>query len=167
MAKTINQGYTDTPISGVTTLTFPRAILNFDKDFRVKSNNNGKEIVLTNITSPVDRPENIRIAYSDVANIYSGTGIEPSVTSPTKRGVSILSQVTDVVSVRDDADADYRLDLPISCHLVIKVPASEFITAAQVKIAVGRLLSSLFDSGSITDSRLEAILRGSLVPTEL
>lgn len=167
MAKTINPGYTDTPISGVTTLSFPRGILNYEKDFRVKSNNNGKEVILTNITSPIDRPENIRVAYSDVANIYSGTGIEPSVTAPTKRGVSILTQVTDVLSVQDDTDADFRLDLPLSCHLVIKVPASEYVTAAQVKITVGRLLSSLFDSGSLTDSRLEAILRGSLVPTEL
>jgi hypothetical protein len=39
MAKVKSTGYTDTPISGVTTLTFPRAILNFEKDFRVKSNN--------------------------------------------------------------------------------------------------------------------------------
>jgi len=167
MAKVITQGFTDTPVSGVTALTLPRAILNFDKDFRVKSNNNGKEVVLTNITSPIDRPENIRLAYSDITNIYSGTGIEPSVTAPTKRGVSILSQITDVVSVTDDTDADFRLDLPLSMHLVIKVPASEYITSDQLQLTLGRLLSSLFDSGSQSGSRLEAIVRGSLVPTEL
>jgi len=168
MTKVINQGYTDTPVSGVTSLTFPRAVLNIDKDFRVKStNNNGKEVVLTNITSPIDRPENIRLAYTDIANIYSGTGVEPSVAAPTKRGISVLAQVTDVVSVTDDTDADFRVDLPISCHLVIKVPASEYINAAQVKTVLGRLLSSLYDTGATSDSRLEAILRGSLVPSEL
>jgi hypothetical protein len=167
MTKEIKAGYIDTPVSGVTTLTFPRAVLNLQKDFRVKSNNSGKEVVLTNITSPIDKPENIRLAYTDIANIYNGTGIEPSVAAPTKRGVSVLAQVTDVLSVTDTADADFRVDLPLSCHLVIKVPASEYVTATQVQAVVGRLLSSLFDTGSTTNSRLEAILRGSLVPSEL
>lgn len=167
MTKEIKSGYTDTPVSGVTELTFPRAVLNIQKDFRVKSNNNGKEIVLTNITSPIDRPENIRLAYSDVANIYSGTGIEPSVSAPTKRGVSVLAQVTDVLSVQDTTDADFRIDLPLSAHLVIKAPASEYVTADQVQVLIGRLLSSLFDTGVVTTSRLEAILRGSLAPSEL
>lgn len=167
MAKQKSMGYIDTPISGVTSLTFPRAVLNCAKDFRVKSNQPGKEVVLTNITSPIDRPERIRIAYSDLTNIYSGTGIDASVFAPTKRGVSVLAQVTDVISVTDDLNPDFRIDLPVSYHLVIKVPASEFITAADINTGIGRLLSSLFDSGVSTTSRLEAILRGSLVPTEL
>jgi hypothetical protein len=167
MAKVKSTGYTDTPISGVTTLTFPRAILNFEKDFRVKSNNTGKEVVLTNITSPVDRPEKIRIAYSDIANVYSGTGVEASVSAPTKRGVSILAQVTETISVTDSVDPDYRVDLPVSYHVVIKVPASEHITGSDIQLGLGRLLSSLFDGGVSTTSRLEAILRGSLVPSEL
>lgn len=167
MAKVVSAGYTDTPISGVTTLTFPRGILNFEKDFAVKSNQAGKEVVLTNITCAVDRPEKIRIAYSDVANVYSGTDIETSVLAPTKRGVSILAQVTEVLSVTDATDPEYRIDLPVSYHLVIKVPASEFITAATVQNGLGRLLSSLFDSGVTTTSRLEAILRGSLKPSTL
>lgn len=167
MAKIVNAGYTDTPIEGVSSLTFARGLLNFQKDFRVKSNNSGKEVVLTNITSPIDRPENIRIAYTDIANIYNGTGIEPSVFAPTKRGVSVLAQITDVLSVTDDSDADYKVDLPLSCHLVIKVPASEYVTSTQITTAIGRLLSSLFDTGSTSTSRLEAILRGSLVPTEV
>lgn len=167
MTKVIKPGFTDTPIEGVSTLNFPRGLLNIKQDFRVKSNDNGKEIVLTNVTSPIDRPENIRIAYNQVSNIYNGTGIEPSVLAPTKRGVNVLTQLTDIYSVVDDTDADYRIDLPVSCHLVIKAPASEFIDAEIIQKSIGRLLSSLFDTGSVSDSRLEAILRGSLVPSEL
>jgi len=167
MAKTVSVGYTDTPIGGVSSLTFPRGILNFQKDFRVKSNTAGKEVILTNITSPIDRPENVRIAYTDVANVYSGTGIEPSILAPTKKGVSILTQITEVLSVTDTVDAEFRIDLPISAHLVIKVPSSQYITADTVQTVVGRLLSSLFDQGVTTTPRLEAILRGSLVPSEL
>jgi hypothetical protein len=167
MAKVTNNGYTDTPVSGVASLTFPRAVLNIKQDFRVKSNKDGKEVVMTNITSPIDRPENIRLAYTDIANVYNGTGIEPSVAAPTKKGVSILAQATEVLSVSDSADADFRVDLPVSAHLVIKVPASEYITPAVVQTLIGRLLSSLYDTGSTSDSRLAAILRGSLVSTEL
>jgi hypothetical protein len=167
MTKVKSNGYTDTPVSGVTSLTFPRAVLNIGKDFRVKSNNAGKEVVLTNITSPVDRPEKIRIAYTDVANVYAGTGIEPSVLAPTKRGVSVLAQVTDVLSVTDDTNPDYRIDLPVSYHVVIKVPQSEYISGTDIQTGLGRLLSSLFDTGVTTTSRLEAILRGALVPSEL
>jgi hypothetical protein len=166
MTKVVTPGYTDTAVSGVSALNFSRAILNLGTDFRVKSNT-GKEVILTNLTSPIDRPEQIRLAYTDVANVYNGTGIEPSLAAPSKKGVSILAQVTDVLSVTDSTDADYRIDLPLSAHLVLKAPASEFITAVQVQTLIGRLLSSLFDTGSQDESRLEAILRGSLVPTEL
>ena len=167
MAKVKSTGYTDTAVEGVSALTFPRAVLNIGTDFRVKSDQPGKEVVLTNITSPVDRPEKIRVAYTDIANVYLGTGIESSLLAPTKRGVSVLVQATEILSVTDDTDPDYRIDLPVSYHLVIKVPASEHINAADVQTGIGRLLSGLFDTGVATTSRLESILRGSLVPTEL
>lgn len=165
MAKQKSKGFVDTPVEGVSELTFPRAVLNIEKDFRVKSNDAGKAVILTNITSPVDRPEKIRIAYSEIANVYGGTGIEASLLAPTKKGVSVLSQLTETISVTDDTDSDYRIDLPVSYHLVVKVPASEHITATDVQEGIGRLLSSLFDTGADDASRLEAILRGSLVPT--
>jgi hypothetical protein len=167
MAKVISTGYTDTPIEGVTKLDFPRGLLNFSTDFRVKSNDAGKQVILTNITCPIDRPENIRIGWTEVPNIYSGTSVEPSILAPTKRGVSILAQLTETLSVTDSADAEYRVDLPVSAHLVIKVPSSEHVSAEIVQTLIGRLLSSLFDQGAVSASRLEAILRGSLVPSEL
>lgn len=167
MSKVKSTGYTDTAIEGVSSLTFPRGLVNIGKDFRVKSNQPGGEVILTNITSPVDRPEKIRIAYSDVANVYSGTGIEPSVIAPTKRGVSVLAQLTEVISITDSTDPEYRVDLPVSYHMVIKVPANENISAADIQTGIGRLLSGLFDTGSVELTRLEAILRGSLVPTDL
>jgi len=166
MAKVVNKGYTDTPVEGVSSLTFPRAVLNFKADFRVKGNQ-PNEVVLTNITSPVDRTEQIRIAFSNVANVYSGTSIEPSLAAPTKRGISLLCQVTDVISVTDSADPDYRIDLPVSYHLVIKVPANENLTTTLIQEGLGRMISGIFDTGSIALTRLEALIRGSLVPTDL
>lgn len=167
MTKQISKGYTDTPISGVSSLTFNRGILNFQKDYRVKSNANGKEVVLTNITCPVDRPENIRLAFTEVANIFSGTGIEPSLLTPSKKGISLLAQITNVMSVTDSASPDFRIDQPCSAHLVIKGPSSEYFTADVVIELVGRLLSALYDAGKTDNARLNALLRGSLVPSEL
>lgn len=87
MAKVVSTGYTDTPISGVSSLTFPRGLVNFGADYRVKSNKSGQEVVLTNVQAQPDRPELVRIAYSELANIYSGTSVEQSMFAPTKRGV--------------------------------------------------------------------------------
>lgn len=167
MSKVVSLGYLDTPVEGVATLTHPRAVLNFDTDFRVKSEAVGKEVVLTNLTSPIDRPEKIRFGHAEIANIYNGSGIDPSVAAPTKKGVSVLIQVTNIMSVTDSADPSYRVDLPISAQLILKVPSSEYITGDVVQAQVGRLLSGLFDTGSITAARLESILRGSLVPSDL
>lgn len=167
MAKVVSLGYTDTAIAGNPTLTFSRGAVNFGADFRVKTNTPGKEIVLTNITSPVDRPEKIRIGFSEVSNIYNGTGIEVPVTAPSKKGTQLLVQVTEILSVTDDTDPDYRLDLPVSYHLVIKVPTSEYITSDRVLAGVGRLVSGLYDTGSNTTARLDAILRGALLPSDL
>lgn len=166
MAKVINKGYTDTPVEGVTSLTFPRAVLNYKADFRIKSNT-ANELILTNITSPVDRPEQIRVGYSNVANIYTGTQIEASLAAPTKRGISVLCQITDVLSVTDATDPDYRIDLPVSYHIVIKVPVNENMTTTLIQEGLGRAVSGLFETGSVTLTRLEALIRGSLCPTDL
>jgi hypothetical protein len=167
MAKVKSSGYTDTAISGNPVLNLLRGSLNFAANWRQKSYTPGKEVILTNISSPNDRPERLRIAFSDVANVYSGTGIDASVFAPTKKGVSILAQLTEIIAVTDDTDPSYRIDLPVSYHLVIKVPSSEFINAVDVQTGVARLLSGLYDTGSVTTTRLDAILRGSLVPSDV
>ena len=166
MSKTVNAGYTDTPISGVTSLTFPRGLVNYAADFRVKKDG-ADEAIITNLTTPVDRPEKFRWSVSDVANIYSGTDIDPSVYAPSKRGVSVLAQVTEVYSVTDSEDPTFRIDLPVSAHLVLKVPASEYLTAAILQTIVGRLVSGLFETGVTTTDRFAALIRGSLLPKDL
>lgn len=161
MAKVISTGYTDTAIAGNPVLNLVRGSVNFQADFRTKSNN-GKEVVLTNLTSPIDRPEKFRISYSEIANVYSGSGIDQSVYAPSKKGVSILAQVTEVLSVTDSTDAEFRNDLPMTAYLVIKVPSSEYVTSATVQTLVGRLLSGLYDTGKTDLARLDSILRGSI-----
>lgn len=164
MSATVNKGYPNNAV-----LNLSRTDLAYEDNFVIKSMTAGKEVILTNFLSPVDRPEKIRIAYSDVANVYGGTGIEPSRIAPTKRGTSILLQYTNVLSVTDPdgVDPESRIDLPVSYHMVVKVPASEYLTPALILEGIGRLIGVLFNSGDLSSLRLEGLLRGSLVPPGL
>lgn len=166
MSKQVNVGYTDSPISGVTSLELARGLVNFGADFRTVSEAPG-ELVITNITSPTDRPESFRIGYSTVQDVYKGTTIDPSVYAPSRKGISVLVQLTDTYSVTDTTDAEFRVDLPISTHMVIKVPSSEYLTSEHVMAQVGRCVSGLFETGSEANDRLKALLRGSLKPSDL
>lgn len=113
MTKKISWGYTDTPVDGVSSVALARPVLNLSSDYRVKTEKPG-EVVITNLTTPLDRPETIRFATSDIRDVYTSTDIDPSVYAPSKRGVSLLAQITETISVTDDTDADYRVDLPMS-----------------------------------------------------
>lgn len=166
MPKSISVGYTDTAISGVTTLPFSRGLVNYGANFREKSVT-PTEVVLTNITSPVDAPETFRFACTDVKNIYTGTSIDAAQMSPAKAGVSLLCELKDTISVTDPDNTDLDLRLPISYHVVIKIPRTGDITSEMIMTGLGRLVSGLFDTGSTTTTRLDAMIRGSLVPSDL
>lgn len=166
MAKQVNVGYTDTAIGGVTSLSFARGLVNFGADFRKKTVS-PSEVIITNLTSPVDRPEKFRFSYAEVSDVYSGSSIDPSVFAPSKKGVSVLAQVNETFSVTDSVDASYRVDLPVSCHIVIKVPSNDNLTSEMIQTMVGRLVSGLFDTGSTSVSRISSLMRGSLSPGDV
>lgn len=166
MAKSVVKNYTDTPISGVTSLTLPMSVVNFGKDFRVKSDEPG-EAILTNLTSPIDRPEKFRFAMSDIKDIYKNSGIDANLYSPSRRGVSVLVQLTDTYTVSDSTDTKYDVALPMEAHLVIKVPSNELISSQMIQDFVGRLTNGLFESGAVNTNRIKSLFRGSLIPTDL
>lgn len=166
MAQAINTGYTDTAISGVTSLALPRGLINFAKDFRVQKSGVA-DVTLVNLTSPIDRAEKFRFALSDIANIYTNTGIDPSVWGANKQGQSLLVQLSEVISVTDSVDPSYRVDLPIVCNITLKTPKSSLISADQLITFVGRAVSGLFDTGSTGTSGIVRLEHGSLVPSDL
>lgn len=166
MSKTVSFGYTDTPISGVTSLKLNRGLLNFGADFDVVMAN-ASELKMINITTPRSKPETIRIAYSVVPNIYNNVDISPTVQAANLSGVSVLVQLTEIGTITDSADPGYEVQVPLSVHMVLKVPAIEQITEDHVLAAIGRLASTLFDTGSETSVRLKKILRGALKPSDI
>lgn len=166
MAQTISTGYTDTPISGVTSLSFPRGLVNYAKDFRVQKNGTN-DVTLTNLTSPVDQPEKFRFAISDIANIYTNTGIDPSVWGANRQGQSLLIQVSEVFSVTDSADPKYRIDLPVVCNITLKAPKSNLITSDMLLTLLGRAVSGAFETGSTSADGIKRLEHGSLIPADL
>lgn len=166
MANVVSFGYTDTPIEGVPSLTFPRGLPNFVADWSIKSQN-VKECVLTNVKASADQPEKLRISFSEVPNIYAGSGISESVYGPSKKGISLLVQLTAVKQITSDTDPSYIRQEPWSVYTVVKVPLSEYTTAQGILDFLGRHLSGFFNTGSLTTARLDAMLRGCVAPSEL
>lgn len=165
MPKTINLNHSDTAISGVTTLSLPRSVLNFGADFRVRSDE-PQEAIITNLTSPVGKSETFKFGCSDVKNIYQGSSIEANVQSPGKRGVQVLVQLKDCWTITDSVLLT-EYTVPVEGHIVLKIPSVDGITSADIETFVGRLTSGLFETGSSDVSRLESIFRGSLLPRDL
>lgn len=166
MALSVKVNYTDTPVSGAQAPEITIPVLNYSDDFRIDTNR-PSEAILANITSPLGKPEKIRYAASDVSNVYSGTDVDRALWAPTLKGVSILAQLVDTYTVVDSADPTFEMALPMECHLVVKVPANELITADMVETFIGRLLATLFETGDTGTTRLKALLRKSLVPKGL
>lgn len=159
---TISWGYTDL-ITTKKQVSLPD--LSYSADFAVKENTTDK-VVLTNRTSPLNQPEYIRYGYQNVSNIYSGTGIDPSVMATTKRGVSVVGQVDDTISVTcaSEASCDKTIMLPVSAHWVIKTPISQYISTEMLLDLLLRAVSTAFATTEVGSNRLEAIIRGALKP---
>lgn len=155
-------GYTD---SVTTTKNLALPDLSYSADFSVIEDE-ADQVVITNTTCPLDQPETIRFALSSIADVYSGTGIEPSTRALTKRGISLLVQLNDIMRVTD-ADGKIVYDLPISSHFVMKVPLNENVTADVALTILKRNVSALFDKGNVTSARLNQLLRSSLKPSTM
>lgn len=166
MSKSTSFGYTDTADGGATTQSFTRANLNWVTDFVLTADAEGKAMA-TNRTSPLDQLEKVRIESSPIADVYKGTSIDPTVYAPSRQGVSIVCQVMDILRVSESIDPSFQIDLPISAHIVVKVPLSTYVTAANVESVIGRALSCFYASNDITTDRITALLRGSMTPTGL
>jgi hypothetical protein len=122
---------------------------------------------MSNINAPLDNPEKVRIAYSEVADIFKGSDLvlDPSnsANSQLKKGCSILVQLTTgaVDSVTGDT-------FPFSVHVVLKMPFGCAPGNAEFGVVMNRLLGHFYDTlATSSASRLASLLRGSLQPVGL
>jgi hypothetical protein len=125
------------------------------------------DLWITNTTSPVDVPETARLSIQNVGNVYDGTEILPSYFATSKAGRQLLIQLNDILTATDSTDPTYRADLPFSGHVVLKFPTNALVTADMLLAFYERLVSMAFTTGAVTKARLEALMRGSLKPSNL
>lgn len=163
MSTVISTGTSDTTISGASAPTLTLPIINYGADFRVKTESSS-EVVVVNTTSPLDQPESIRFGYSEIADIYAKSGLNSDLVSGTKKGINLLVQVNDTIKVSDPTAPTFVQYLPISAHVVIKVPQSSVITPAVVQTLINRLCGSLYENAT---TNLPSLLKGVLKPKAL
>lgn len=164
MSKTISWNRTDTAATAVG--EFKPDTLNFTADFAKREGSNG-DITIVNTTGPADRTETVRYAVTRINNVYSGTSVDPSAFALSKRGASVLVQVNDIITVTDSA-TNYRYDLPISAHMVVKTSLDEVITSDVLTAIVQRLIGAAYEqSGASVGQRLSKLIRGAATPSAL
>lgn len=166
MAKTIATGYTDTAISGNPTMTVTAGKLNFKADFRPLSEAPG-EVILTNVTSPVDQPETMRLSQRKVANVYANTEVDPSAYLPIRQGTATLLECRETWVETDSVDTTYRKLIPVKCGITFTLPAYGNITADQAVGLVLRTLGLTFETGTVTSVGMAALLRGVMMKADL
>lgn len=156
-------GTVDTNISGVTPPSLTLPVINFPIDYRVKVDNS-KEVVITNITTPLDQPESIRFGYSEISDIYKNAGLNTDQIIGSKNGLSVLAQLNTTLKVTDDTSATVLGYLPISAHIVLKVPKSGYITDDVLKSVISRLVGTCYNEGKFN---LMTLTRGAITPKGL
>jgi len=165
MSKSLGFSYTDTAFGTPLTLNFVRANTNYGVDWCEKSRTSGESIIV-NTNSSNDRPEKIRIAYNEVKDVYQNSGIDPAYYAPSRKGFSLVSQITEVGRITESIDGSF-VDVPFSAHLVIKGPAHELVTSTVIETLLKRLLSSLYNDNVTSLTRLSELMKGAVTPPEV
>lgn len=163
MSLAYSFGYTDS-VSQTKTISIPD--LSYGKDFAV-SKEEPSETDIVNLTTPVDQTESVRFAITSIANVYKDTGIDPAYYGATTKGFSLVAQVSDVLRVTDDTNPAFCQDFPVSAHIVVKGPKSQYLSADNLMVVINRAIAALYATGKTDSSRLNELVRGALTPQEL
>lgn len=142
-------------------LTFEKLVTS---DFAV-TKNAADSCVLSNMTSPLGRPELVEYQHQNVADVYTNSGIDRALWAPTKRGVAFFEKVNQTWSKTDPDDAakpEYAF--PAQATLRVKIYNDTLVTTADVEQLLERLIAGLRDENG--EWRFAKLLRGSLNPKE-
>jgi hypothetical protein len=142
---------------GVTFSAQPRPVLGGE----VYVKDEPGESIMQATTGTLDMPMRYRISSQGVQNVFTGTGLEPQ-TAQRRDGVSFLCQLTEAWKVYDTGDAGVvPYYLPVSAHLVTKVPIDALVTPAEVAGLWFRLMLGLSRAYDDTvETPLAALLAG-------
>lgn len=137
--------------------------INWGADYRVKLEKAG-EVIVSNIKAPIDAPETIRFAWSEISDVFKGSSLKATPGQVTD-GISILAQLNCVGINSGQIGSE---SFPISAHLVLKVPKGMYMDSSDIGVILSRLLGSIYETkdAAFTD-RVDAVLRGILTPKDL
>lgn len=159
---TTSFGYKDTELTGVSAPEVPVTNLNYTADYRVVRSGNG-ECILTNIQTPIDQPETIRVAYKKVNDVFAGSNLNKlQAAAIDKTGVQILVQ--DCASLKQTNADGSSVTVPVSLHLVAKIPTGIEIDQSIITGQLSRLLGVLYEDGG---SRVSSLVKGAIIPKNL
>lgn len=142
MSRSVTTGVTDTAQAGITPLTFAMSPVNFSTDYKPVGDGSDGSIVYTNVTTPADQLETIRIAQRARANVYSGTSIDPSVYVANKAGIDTVVGIRAILRETDSVDVAYQRDLPLAASLTLQLPVAAQVTSTVVENLVKRLVAA-------------------------
>lgn len=164
MSRIVDLHIADTAISGgPQNLTPVLPAINWRTDW-AKTSDVSCSASLSYKPAPFDAPQTVKFSVSRISNIYAGSPVDPSYQLPYKRGMSILCQVNLVATVTDSQDSTFRVDLPLSAHMVIKAPLSGLITVGNIRTVAERAMALIYEQGIVDDTRLTELLKESMLP---
>lgn len=119
------------------------------------------EVVLGNITCPIDQGELVSFKCSTVKSVSSTQDIlYPSQVST---GIQYVIKLEEIVSTTSDTDPSFRVDQPLVAYLTIRHQKSGIITPEMIGTVVTRLLGACQKSDGTW--RFGDLMRSALRPT--
>lgn len=161
-----NYGYHDSSSAKIN-MSLPA--LDYDKDFALVENG-ANAVILSNTTGPVDQPETIRYAISDVSNIYKNSDIQPIHRQDGVRGKKVLISVRDTARVT--LGSGDTVDYPVKAGITLEYPLSADLTPSDFFEVVSRCAAATQDylkntvAGTADSNLMASIVRGALNPQD-
>lgn len=99
------------------------------------------QAVMKNVVNGLDQPNTIRYSLATVADVFKGSDVSAAA-GQRADGLSILAQITESWKVTDSVTGEAYY-LPVSAHMVLKVPVDANVTGALLAALVARLAGAL------------------------
>lgn len=102
--------------------------------------------ILKNTAAPLDQPNTIKYSVTSVSDMFKNTDLTAIEGQQGVQGINYLVQVLESWAMRDGI-ADPVALLPVSAHVVLKLPLHSAVTAVAVHGLIQRLLGAIVGQG--------------------
>lgn len=164
MSKVLQNRQNTAGVGELPTTFKPKAFKFTDNAFDLSVEDSGYCQIIDTATG-ITTPRVIETRFDKVTNVYTNTSIAAENQLGAKAGVRVINKVSDVLTILDDSDSTYRVDLPIEAHVVLTLPLCDLITEAVVQQQIADAVATLFvTDGTTVVSRILKEARGIVKP---